>query len=331
MLAQLFQQLQRQESSPGFVPTPPLNVSLLEYNVTVARHSAQSQFSNGGKQQDDKRTSGLAADRAAEQVFHRVASERSRQYRTTLQAALLTPGRRLQRTPLHLAALLHGGGSLIFSTLCNAVVQAGLSLDAVLDLRDAMGRTPRQYARGAFEPFVEESIREVGYPALLRAEQGKQSNVCYCKYARTQTDCLINMCLAQQMAAQTYAVIAKADALEGTKHSSPLLARGQRLAIESHTSDEYAANESADEWMSAGEDGGWLKQHRSDLELQPQGLCQVTEFWGAPTAAQLAVVVNQGRPVVFRGALQQMQVNRSAWARKPLLERYIFCLFSVYA
>lgn len=127
------------------------------------------------------------------------------------------------------------------------------------------------------------------------------------------------------MAAQTYTAIAEADALEGTKQPSPLLARGQRFGNERrHTShDEYGADESTDEWMSAGEDGGWLKQHRADLELQPRGLCQVTEFWGAPTAAQLAVVVNQGRPVVFRGALRQLEVNRSAWARASLLERYV--------
>lgn len=164
ILAQLLEKLRRQESSPGFVPTPPLNVSLLEYNVTSARQNAlsRSRFSKGAEPQDDTTALGLAADRAAEQVFLRVASERSHQYRAALQAALLTPDQRLQRTPLHLAALLHGGGSLIFSTLCDAVVQSGLSLDAVLDLPDAAGKTPRQYATGAFEPFDDGDIREVG-------------------------------------------------------------------------------------------------------------------------------------------------------------------------
>lgn len=61
---------------------------------------------------------------------------------------------------------------------------------------------------------------------------------------------------------------------------------------------------------------------RDDLELQPQGRCDIREEFGAPTVEEMAVVVNAHRPVIFRGGAKALKLDRTLWSLQNMLTKY---------
>jgi len=45
-------------------------------------------------------------------------------------------------------------------------------------------------------------------------------------------------------------------------------------------------------------------------------------FEGMPTKEQMLAVVNSHRPVIFRGALRDMLINRTVWSKSEFLRNY---------
>ena len=185
----------------------------------------------------------------------------------------------MQRSPLHLAALKHGGGSRVFSALCGAVSRLQLDLEALLDLPDGLNQTARQYATLHFSPRHETEIRS--------------------------------------RAGLYHQVLSRSDEVHRTLDRSPLLTGKEK------NSEVMAPRTISDnKWNKAGVNGGWVTHKQRGLELQPRGRCDITEFWGAPSAAELAVVLNEAQPVVFRNALQELGIDRSLWSKATLLQKY---------
>eukprot|EP00750_Incisomonas_marina_P000143 INCI10146.1.p1 GENE.INCI10146.1~~INCI10146.1.p1 ORF type:complete len:781 (+),score=134.96 INCI10146.1:98-2440(+) len=85
---------------------------------------------------------------------------------------------------------------------------------------------------------------------------------------------------------------------------------------------DLSAEELDARWMRAGEHGGWdFGKKRPDLKL-PSNLCDIREFYGTPTPAELAVAANSHVPVIWRGGAKGIGLDRAKWSYDNLLEKY---------
>ena len=61
---------------------------------------------------------------------------------------------------------------------------------------------------------------------------------------------------------------------------------------------------------------------RTDLELQPQGRCDILELPGPPTPEQMTLFVNSHRPIIWRGGVKALGLDRVKWSYENLLKKY---------
>jgi len=75
--------------------------------------------------------------------------------------------------------------------------------------------------------------------------------------------------------------------------------------------------------LPATSDGGWKRYgRRTDLETKPPSKCDITEFSGMPTLAELKVFLETNEPVVFRGAGKDLKMPKQLWAHDNFLRRF---------
>ena len=62
--------------------------------------------------------------------------------------------------------------------------------------------------------------------------------------------------------------------------------------------------------------------HSPDLELQPLNRCDIREVFGAPTVEEMSVIVNSHHPIIFRGGVKQLKVDRIPWSLDNFVAKY---------
>eukprot|EP00750_Incisomonas_marina_P008421 INCI15468.1.p1 GENE.INCI15468.1~~INCI15468.1.p1 ORF type:complete len:859 (-),score=137.95 INCI15468.1:123-2699(-) len=80
----------------------------------------------------------------------------------------------------------------------------------------------------------------------------------------------------------------------------------------------------SDSWESDWDDGGGWEQFpkRPDLDLPANHATSILEVQGLPSTSEFANFVNLRQPVIFRGAMKDLQVPRSMWSLENMIRQY---------
>ena len=75
--------------------------------------------------------------------------------------------------------------------------------------------------------------------------------------------------------------------------------------------------------LTTSTSGGWETfGHRTELETDPLDRCDIRQFQGLPTHAELKVFLESDEPVVFRGAGAQLGLPKYLWNLQNFMQRY---------
>eukprot|EP00750_Incisomonas_marina_P007683 INCI15027.3.p1 GENE.INCI15027.3~~INCI15027.3.p1 ORF type:complete len:1058 (-),score=159.19 INCI15027.3:919-4092(-) len=221
---------------------------------------------------------------------------------------------RLGRTPLHFAANWYSGGEA-YQALTQCMTNLGADLQDVLTIQDLMGFTPTDYVTGQHQVDLHDTeVVQRVFNSIVDADAAtgtkpsfreKQKTAKPSSYVRidAEGDFSADDGGWNDLSSGAWKPLPQFEYLHniprwhGPENSKP----DRQLAAESMG-------------VSFGEGGRYL---------QPE------VFEGLPTLEQMTAVVNSHRPVIFRGALRDLKVNRTVWNRENFLRNYGHCLVTI--
>ena len=213
----------------------------------------------------------------------------------TVRVAMLHGENFNARTPLHLAARLHGNTSRVFQELQSL---ARIFFDAI----DAHSISPRCKLHQMAASAVWSKIQD--------------------RFNRTVVEDVI----ALQVETVAFSWQKKEPA-KGA-YNTPTIDK----AVDGLSSDAATSGSCSTSYAEPLADGGWRQfGRRFDLELAPPERCDIKQVRGFPETNALADLLAEGRPVLFRGALDlessappssSSLVNISAWSVKTFLSLF---------